>query len=82
MTLTNGYQKKNKDTELYSPTFKSVLFTSYIVLLITCVLYGCNVPLIAQITLYILLKLHFCLYLRKHIGSQCYTVFNDCKFVA
>lgn len=82
MTLINGYQKKNKDTELYSPTFKSVLFTSYIVLLITCVLYGCNVPLIAQITLYILLQWHFCLYLRKHIGSQCYTVFNDCKFVA
>lgn len=82
MTLTNGYQNKNKDKELYSPIINSVLLTSFIVLLITCVLYGCNVPLIAQITLYILLQLQFCLYLRKQIFCQCYTVFGDCKFVA
>lgn len=82
MTLTNGYQNKNKDKKLYSPIINSVLLTSYNVLLITCVLYGCNDPLIAQITLYILLQLQFCLYLRKQICSQCYTVFNDCKFVA
>lgn len=82
MTLTNGYQNKNKDKKLYSPIINSVLLTSYIVLLITCVLYGCNDPLIAQITLYILLQLQFCLYLRKQICCQCYTVFSDCKFVA